>query len=282
MALSCAVSAQWAGPSSGTLSTTNNVHLNYTRTLGAFNPSAPPPPSYFFALNFIDGTNIEPSLRVNDNNGEVEIGKTLRLINGARLLMTRSNNTNVLQVDAFGLMRLTTDGFVNSSRGFFVNNGSVDFFSVTPSNMLYSGNFTLKGDLIIKDNADVIQYRLYQDGLIRAREVKVDLSTIPPDYVFESNYKLMPMNELEMYLRKFKHLPNISSANEMAASGGVNVGEMQLKLLEKVEELTLYLLQLNTEIACLKNKLPNKSSNSMHIVDAYNYYLYPGPNEISL
>jgi hypothetical protein len=256
MALSCAASAQWAGPTNGTLSTTNNVHLNYTRTLGAFNPSAPPPPpSYFFALNFNDGANTEPSLRVSDNNGQVEIGKTLRLINGATLFMTRSNNTNVLQVDAFGRMRLTTDGFANSSRGFFVNNGSVDFFSITPSNMLYSGNFTLKGDLIIKDNADVIQYRLYQDGLIRAREVKVDLSTIPPDYVFEPNYKLMPMNELEIYLRKFKHLPNISSANEMAASGGIKVGEMQLKLLEKVEELTLYLLQLNTEITCLKKQI---------------------------
>lgn len=244
--------AQWIGPTNGTLSTSNRVHLNHTALMGVGGGGS----NFVFSVSVDDGFGpVIPSLRINDNNGTLEIGKTMQLTNGAGLLMRRTNNTNVLNVAPIGSMRLTTDGHNNPFRGFFVNNGTFDFFSLTQNSMFYNGVFTLKGDLIIKDNSDEIQYRLYQDGLIRAREVKVDLSIIPPDYVFESNYKLMPMNELSVFLQQFKHLPNIPSAKEMTASGGINIGEMQLKLLEKVEELTLYLLQLNTEIECLKNHI---------------------------
>jgi len=60
-----------------------------------------------------------------------------------------------------------------------------------------------------------------------------------PDYVFAPAYQLMPLSELELYVTSQKHLPNIPSANEIQANG-LNLGEFQLKLLEKIEELTLY------------------------------------------
>ena len=63
-----------------------------------------------------------------------------------------------------------------------------------------------------------------------------------PDYVFEPDYDLLPLNELASYIEKEKHLPNIPSAQEIN-KGGINMTAFQMKLLEKVEELTLYMVQ---------------------------------------
>ncbi len=67
-----------------------------------------------------------------------------------------------------------------------------------------------------------------------------------PDYVFEPDYRLMPLPELESFIAEEKHLPNIPSAEEM--QGGVNVSKLQLRLLEKIEELTLYTLEQHRTI----------------------------------
>ncbi len=90
------------------------------------------------------------------------------------------------------------------------------------------------------------------NGLIHAKEVKVDLVGWP-DYVFENNYDLKPLRELEVEINKLGHLPNIPSAKEVEENG-VNLGEMNKKLLEKVEELTLYVIELNKEVEKLKAK----------------------------
>jgi hypothetical protein len=63
-----------------------------------------------------------------------------------------------------------------------------------------------------------------------------------PDYVFAPGYALMPLDELEKFVRENSHLPNIPSAVEIAESG-VNVVELQMRLLEKIEELTLYTIE---------------------------------------
>lgn len=66
-----------------------------------------------------------------------------------------------------------------------------------------------------------------------------------PDYVFEPGYELMPLEELDRFVRENRHLPNIPPAAEMADK--VNLGQMQMKLLEKVEELTLHVIALDRE-----------------------------------
>jgi len=63
-----------------------------------------------------------------------------------------------------------------------------------------------------------------------------------PDYVFDSTYPLMPLNEVRAYIEKEKHLPNLPSADEIKKQGDIDLGAFQMKLLEKVEEMTLYLL----------------------------------------
>jgi hypothetical protein len=63
-----------------------------------------------------------------------------------------------------------------------------------------------------------------------------------PDYVFEPGYRLMPVDELQKYLAREKHLPNMPNAGEIKEKG-LKLGEYQMKLLEKIEELTLYTVQ---------------------------------------
>jgi hypothetical protein len=87
--------------------------------------------------------------------------------------------------------------------------------------------------------------KLTVKGTVHAEEVKVEiLNSICPDYVFEPNYDLPTLAETETYIKENKHLPEVPSAKQMEEEG-LNLKEMNLLLLKKVEELTLYLIDLN-------------------------------------
>ena len=91
---------------------------------------------------------------------------------------------------------------------------------------------------------------VYADGYVFARDIRVTLqSPFPhPDYVFEKNYKLKSLEEIESYIKQNGHLPNIPSACEVKENNGINLGEMSEKQLEKIEELTLYIIDLNKKL----------------------------------
>ncbi len=82
------------------------------------------------------------------------------------------------------------------------------------------------------------------DGKIIAEEMRIQNSNNWPDYVFENKYALMPLEELKASIRDNKHLPNIPSAAEIE-NDGLMIGDMQKKMMEKIEELTLYILNLH-------------------------------------
>jgi hypothetical protein len=103
-------------------------------------------------------------------------------------------------------------------------------------------------------------FKLAVEGKIAAREILVTLQSPFPDYVFASNYKLRSLYNLESYINQNKHLPGIPSAAEVEKKGGIELGQMNTKLLEKVEELTLYVIQLKKEIEELKTKSNNPST----------------------
>lgn len=84
--------------------------------------------------------------------------------------------------------------------------------------------------------------KLTVNGKIHAKEVRIDNSVAVPDYVFEGNYPLAKLSEVEKYIKINKHLPDVPSASEVAENG-VNVNEMQMLLLRKIEELTLHLIE---------------------------------------
>lgn len=69
-----------------------------------------------------------------------------------------------------------------------------------------------------------------------------------PDYVFKENYNLMPLENLKLFVKEKKHLPNIKSEQEYNNAGSIDLTELNLKLLEKVEELTLYVIDLQEQL----------------------------------
>ncbi len=101
--------------------------------------------------------------------------------------------------------------------------------------------------------------KLTVKGIVHAQEVRVDLSVPGPDYVFGTNYKLPTLEEIKIYIDQNKHLPEIPSAKEMEKNG-IQLGEMNMLLLKKVEELTLYVIELkkeNEEVKIRLNKIEN-------------------------
>jgi hypothetical protein len=83
-------------------------------------------------------------------------------------------------------------------------------------------------------------------GKLEAKEIRVTL-TPTADFVFEETYKLMPLKDLETYVKAKKHLPEVASATEMKEQG-VSLNEMNIKLLQKIEELTLYTIEQNKKL----------------------------------
>jgi hypothetical protein len=94
-------------------------------------------------------------------------------------------------------------------------------------------------------------YKLDVMGTIRAREIKVDLNGA--DFVFGDNYNLRSLEEVENFVKENKHLPEIEPAQNMETNGA-ELGELNTKLLQKIEELTLYMIEMNKEIKELKQE----------------------------
>ncbi|WP_146052748.1 hypothetical protein [Aquimarina sp. I32.4] len=95
--------------------------------------------------------------------------------------------------------------------------------------------------------------KLAVNGKIHAKEVKVDLS-IWPDYVFEHEYNLQTLEEVENHIIEKGHLPDIPSAEEVTQNG-IQLGEMNAKLLQKIEELTIYMIEQNKKTAKLQKEV---------------------------
>ena len=93
--------------------------------------------------------------------------------------------------------------------------------------------------------------KLSVNGDIRSKKMIVS-QTGWPDYVFDSSYSLRPLSELETFISKHKHLPDIPSARDVDEKG-ISVGDNQALLLKKIEELTLYMISMNKEIIQLKD-----------------------------
>jgi len=96
--------------------------------------------------------------------------------------------------------------------------------------------------------------KLSVEGVIRARRVNVDAASIVwSDFVFESNYNLMDLMDLESFIVKNKHLPDVPSASEVKEKG-IDLAQMDAILLQKIEELTLYIIDLEKKINELESK----------------------------
>ena len=101
-------------------------------------------------------------------------------------------------------------------------------------------------------------YKLFVETGILTEKVRVAVKTSGDwaDHVFNNNYQLMPLNEVEAFVKTNGHLPGIPSAKEVV-NEGIDLGKMNAKLLEKIEELTLYSIELRKEISTLRDQMLN-------------------------
>mgnify|MGYP003575561206 CR=1 FL=1 len=134
--------------------------------------------------------------------------------------------------------------------------GSIIFHSAPPTSVLENQEFS-SPRMIIDENGLVgigtltPRELLSVNGKIRAKEIKVETANWP-DYVFYREHKLTPLEDVESYIKTNNHLPEIPSAIEVTKEG-ISLGEMNAKLLKKIEELTLYLIEQNKELKEIKS-----------------------------
>lgn len=108
----------------------------------------------------------------------------------------------------------------------------------------------------IGTTANPAGYMLRIGGKMICEEVKVKLEGSWPDYVFHNDYKLPKLTEVAAFIKANRHLPNIPPASQIE-SAGLDLGDMQKKMMEKIEELTLYIIEQQQQIDTLK-QLVNK------------------------
>ena len=188
-----------------------------------------------------------------DNNGKVGIGTT----SPSDLMHLKGNDPSVRLENVGGSGNTASDFIIASANGFgrlisdkglaiFINanddesgNSPDNYFSI----LSRAGSF----------NSPVEElFRVNKDGVASTRAMKVTMGTFP-DYVFEKDYCLKNLRELEEYICINKHLPGIPTAEDVKKDG-LDIGTMDAKLLEKVEELTLYIIELNKKYEVLKDK----------------------------
>lgn len=122
------------------------------------------------------------------------------------------------------------------------------------------GGIICTGSLDVADvNTNSINSSSIQASQIKANDIRMDMNNVA-DYVFAEDYNLKSLSEVENYVNEHKHLPGVPSAAEMEAEG-ISVSKMSNILLEKVEELTLHMIQLQKENAQLKQEMENMKNN---------------------
>lgn len=153
-------------------------------------------------------------------------------------------------------------GLSQETRFFVDNNGAL-----TIDNDGANTSITIKNGennaLEVIDNTGNKIFQVQNDGLLRAREIRVD-ALVWPDYVFEEEYTLMSLNQVESFIQENKHLPNIPSEKEILAKG-LNVSDMQQKQMQKIEELTLYLIEMDKKISALEQKMAQLEKENMQL-----------------
>ena len=203
------------------------------------------------------------TLFLQNNGGALNVGATTTInaatnINGVATI-NGATNINV------GTGALGIDGSTPTVN--FYDNGVFKSFITQNATEFYLGvNGRLRLDAtssvaIGAVDTDGDGYKLAVNGRVVCEELKVKLSQDWPDYVFANDYKLLPLTDLKNFIKENKHLPNIPSA-AVVEKEGIQVGDMQKRLMEKVEELTLYILQLEEKLNRMEARMKNNSNNN--------------------
>ena len=165
---------------------------------------------------------------------------------------------------AFGFSNNVASIYLYGARTIIGEPGTPDL-----KNRTFNGSILLDGSTVVNgttriggklsdgnnsmDDISFGDFQMVVEGKLGAREVEIKLGSWA-DYVFSADYRVMPLTELEEYIVAHQHLPNVPSEQEVVKEG-MSVGQMTKIQQEKIEELTLYIIQLSKRIAELEEKV---------------------------
>lgn len=159
----------------------------------------------------------------------------------------------------------------SGSSAFTINGSNVGLDKVPTQKLDINGNIRTDGKLFVGNINDakistLTDYLLAVNGSAIFTLVNVKLFSSWPDYVFKNGYQLQTLEEVEKHITEKGHLPNVPSAEEVAKNG-INVAEMDAKLLEKIEELTLYSIEQNKQIKQQQEQIKQLESQNKEIAE---------------
>lgn len=198
------------------------------------------------------GRNGLNDISIKSGSGNIGIGTStpaqkLTVIGGSEVV-------SYFEAASSGYAALSLSGDGGTTKAAITTNDGLVYFG-----RLNTGGTGSESDIVIGDDGNVgigttsqTNYKLNVSGKIRANEIVVNTSGA--DFVFSDTYKILSLPEVEKYIKENNHLPGLNSAEEMKKNG-MSLSETQTKLLQKIEELTIYIIEQNKKIELLENDL---------------------------
>lgn len=191
-----------------------------------------------FAFKNLNWNGIERKLLTISTEGHLEIAGVFK---------------STATVAFFGPGTAADSSNITLKRGIFLDNGASTAWDMFTLQNASGVQFKVAGNGNVGIGANPNSYKLAVNGIIAGRRVKVTQETWA-DFVFHSNYQLPALSEVENYIRENQHLPGIPTEKQVKEEG-VDLGEMNKLLLQKIEEQMLYIIQLNKKVQELSAKI---------------------------
>jgi hypothetical protein len=215
--------------------------INIVFTWGSINK-----PSQYTVWTSSDNVNWSASLIINNNTNSTDL-RQLAIPNVRYLKIGSIYRVSPYTIDLYDIQ-------INGSISCIADGGFKKLCvndDATFNSLINAQNINITGKVGIGCTNQTVE--LAVNGKIQAKEIEI-LTAPCADYVFEKSYKLMNLHDLDLFITANKHLPEVPSA-EVFKEKGTNIAEMNEMLLKKIEELTLYVLDLNKQLQEAKDKI---------------------------